>query len=149
MTSRLRVRLVVAAVLVVGALAGLAVFAPSLLPTGDGEFDRDAARAATVQRINEFRTGRGRPALTAAPRLDEVARTRSGGGEARANCSGTVLTATVRSPPDDEARFAGLLVESLTENDAARERLLRRNATAVGVGFDAREEAVRAAVVLC
>ena len=125
------------------------MFAPSLVSPGGGELDRDAARSATVQRVNEFRTGEGRTALTAAPRLDEVALNRSRGGDARADCAATVLTATVETSPADETRLAATVVEGLTENDAARERLLRRNRSEIGVGFDIRENEVDAAIVLC
>lgn len=146
---RTSLRLAAAVVVVVGGIAGLAVLGPVVVPTDDVDLDRNAARAATVERVNEFRASQDRSALTAAPRLDEVARNRSRGGEARANCSATILAATVETPPEDESRLADVLVRSLTENDAARERLLRRNATEVGVGFEVGEEAVDAAVVLC
>lgn len=149
MTSRTRLRVVVAAVLVAGVLAAVAVFAPSLLSPGGGELDRDAAQSATVQRVNEFRTGQGRAALSPAPRLDEVALNRSAGGDARANCSATVLTATIQSPSGDETRLAGQFVEGLTENADARARLLDRGIEEIGVGFDGREDEVHAAVVLC
>jgi hypothetical protein len=144
-----RLRLVVAAVLVAGVCAGLAALAPPILPTDDGEFDPDAARTATVQRVNEVRTGQGRAALAPAPRLDEVARNRSRGGDARADCEAVVLAATLDDPPADETRLASRLVDGLAADGDASARLLRRDVEEVGVGFAVREETVEAAVVLC
>lgn len=149
MTARLRLRVVVAVVLVGGVLAAVAVFTLPLLPTDDGEIDRESARSATVQRVNELRTGQGRAALAPAPRLDEVARNRSRGGNASADCAATLLTATAETPPADETRLASAVVEGLTENDTARERLLGRDIDEIGVGFDVRENEVDAAIVLC
>jgi uncharacterized protein YkwD len=144
-----RLRIVVAALLVAGVLAGSAVLAPSFLSTDDDELDRDATRAATVQRVNEVRTGQGRAALAATPRLDEIARNRSQGGDAQADCEAIIMTATVEDPSADETRLASQLVDGLTENNEARARLLQRDVEEIGVGFTTRDGAVDAVIVLC
>jgi hypothetical protein len=137
----------VAVVVVAGVVAVVAVSGPF---GGDDDapgVDGEVVRSAVLQRVNEFRTARGRAALDPASRLDAVAGERARGADATPDCDASVLVTRVTTVAD-ETVLAGRAVDRLTAGEG-RTDLSRRDVTELGVGVDPGEEETTVALVVC